>query len=103
MKRVPVLILPVVRAQIEAQVIYIAAHSVTNALAWEDRLPSAIDRIGDTKGYRVNQQLTDGAGETIRTYVFERTYLIHYRVVRDELIEGISFRHGARLSDGKTP
>ena len=104
MKRLKVIIAPVVQRQIEAQVLYIAKDSIDNALAWEDRLRIAIENIGTVPGHAIDEVATLRLGYPIRKSVFERTYLIHYRV--DDLkqvVEIVNFRHGTRLPEKGEP
>jgi plasmid stabilization system protein ParE len=97
-KRLTVVIAPVVQDQITAQVLHIAAHSVDNALAWEERLRAAIERIGQVPGSAVDQDASDRLGVEVRKTVFERTYLIHFQVDGAAgVVRVVNFRHGARL------
>lgn len=99
MKRYGVVIPPIVQEQIRAQVLHIAQDSIDNALAWEDRLRSAIQSLGRLPGrHPVDEAASDRLGQTVHRLVFEQTYLVHY-LVNDELaaIEIVNFRHGARL------
>jgi hypothetical protein len=45
-----------VQNQILEQVLYIARHSVENALAWEDRLRAAVKGIGGLSGHAVDEE-----------------------------------------------
>jgi hypothetical protein len=56
MKQYRVLIAPVVKQQIREQMMYIAQHSVDHALAWEDRLQSAIKELAFFSGYSVGRR-----------------------------------------------
>ena len=105
MKQFRVIIPPVVQEQIRAEVLYIAADSVDVALAWEDRLRSAINAIGDLPGsHAVDQDAATRIGLTVHKMVFERTYLIHYLVNQDAAtVEIVNFRHGARLPRKEEP
>ena len=88
---------PIVQEQIRDQIRYIAQDSIHNALAWEDRLRRAIE-IGDMPGHAIDEDASDRLGFTIRKCVFEKTYLIHYRLsaaLTD--VEIVNFRHGIRL------
>jgi plasmid stabilization system protein ParE len=98
MKRFTVRVSPDAQEQILEQVFYIARDSVDNALAWEVRVRAAMNSIGDAPGHAVDEDASRRAGETIREFVFERTYLIHYRVDEQaSLVDIVNFRHGARL------
>jgi plasmid stabilization system protein ParE len=97
-KRLTVLIPPIVQEQIRAQVFYIAQDSIDNALAWEDRLRAAIDAIGKAPGHAIDEDASGRLGYVIQKYVFERTYLIHYVVDGAAgTVRLVNFRHGARL------
>jgi plasmid stabilization system protein ParE len=97
-KRYRVVIPPIVAEQVRDQVLHIARDSIDNALAWEDRLRAAIKGLGNMPGFSVDQDASARLGEPIRRYVFERTYLIHYRVTEaTRRVDVINFRHGARL------
>lgn len=63
MKRLTVIIAPAVEDQITAHVFRIAADSVDNALAWEDRIRTAIDNIGDAPGLAIDEA---GWGNVLR-------------------------------------
>jgi plasmid stabilization system protein ParE len=91
-------IAPVVSHQIREQVFYIAQHSIDYALAWEDRLATAIQGLSDMPGYAVDEEASQRLGYEVRKYVFEGTYLVHFRVDEEaSLIRVINFRHGSRL------
>ena len=93
-----VIIAPVVQEQITAQMLHIAADSVDNALAWEDRLRGAIGKIGDVPGFAVDEAASDRLGFEVRKFVFEKTYLVHFTVDDDAgVVRVVNFRHGARL------
>jgi plasmid stabilization system protein ParE len=103
-RRYRVIISPTVQQQITARVLYIAKDSVDNALAWEDRRRSAVEAIGDMPGHAVDEDANDRLGYAVRKYVFERTYLVHYRVDEtDGVVRIVNFRHGARLSGRDEP
>lgn len=98
MKHLNVLIPPMVQEQIRSQVFYIARDSIDNALAWEDRLLAAISALGSTPGYTIDEEASRRLGEIIHKYVFEKTYLIHYRIEDERgTLDIVNFRHGARL------
>ena len=88
-----------VAAQIREQVLFIAQHSIDNALAWEDWLSREIQAIRQMPaGHPVDEAATHRLGATVRKVVFERTFLIFYTI--DEVnrrIEIVHLRHGARL------
>jgi plasmid stabilization system protein ParE len=98
-KKLRVIIPPIVQEQILAQVLYIARDSIDHALAWEDRLRTAINRIGMMpKGNAVDAAASARIGEEVRKMVFERTYLVFYRINEaSRSVEVINFRHGAQL------
>jgi len=98
MKRLKVVIPPSVQEQIRDQLLYIAEDSIDNALAWEDRLRASINGIGNMHGHAIDEAASARLGETIRKCVFEKTYLIHYRVnTAAGTVEIVNFRHGSRL------
>ena len=98
MKRLDVNVSEHVKQQIREQVLYIANDSIRYAFAWEDRLLAAIDGIGDLPGHAVDEDASRRLGRTMRKFVFEGTYLIHYRVNDSAgVVEIDNFRHGARL------
>lgn len=103
--RYRVVIPPVVEEQIRAQLLYIAEDSIDHALAWEDRLRNAIQSIGRLPGgHAVDEAASQRVGETVHKMVFEKTYLIHYRVKANAaMIEIVNFRHGARLPRNREP
>ncbi len=90
---------PVVQEQLRAQVLYIARDSIDNAIAWEERLRSAIKGIGELGGgHAIDEDAGERIGITVHKMVFERAYLIHYLVKEDAaIVEIVNFRHGARL------
>lgn len=98
MKRYRVTIAPVVVEQIRAQVLHVAADSIDNAFAWEDRLNQAIRNLGEMPGFAVDEEASARRGYSVRKYVFENTYPVHFAV--DEtagVVQIVNFRHGARL------
>jgi plasmid stabilization system protein ParE len=104
-KRLTVFIAPTAEDQIIAQVLHIAADSIDNALAWEQRLRRALENIGDVpSGHPIDEDASDRLGHTVRKAVFEQTYLLHFTV--DEaagVVRIVNFRHGARLPRGIEP
>ena len=96
MKRLDVIVSTEVRRQISDMVFYIARDSIDNALAWESRLLATLDALGDAHGYAVDESASERVGFTVRKVVFEKTYLIHYRVTA-AAVEIVNVRHGARL------
>lgn len=76
MKRLTVIIAPAVERQIDAQAFLIAADSVDNALAWENRLRTALYNIGDAPGLAIDEDVSERLGYIVRKTVFEGTYLI---------------------------
>lgn len=99
MKKYRVIISPDVEEQIRAQVLYIARDSIDNALAWEDRLRAQILRLGSLPtGFAIDEGTSARLGEEIHKMVFEKTYLVFYRVnTARRQVELLNFRHGARL------
>lgn len=99
MKKYRVIIPPIVQDQIWQHVLYIARDSIDNALAWEDRLRAEIRRIGSLPaGYAIDEAASARLGQEVRKLVFEKTYLIFYRVNAERSrVELLNFRHGARL------
>lgn len=104
MKRFAVIVPPDVEQQILEYVLHIAHDSIDNALAWEDRVRAAMKAIGQTPGHAIDEDATVRAGVTIHKVVFEKTYLIFYRV-NDAAgtVEIANFRHGARLPNRGEP
>jgi plasmid stabilization system protein ParE len=102
-KHLRVIIPPEVREQIREQLEFIALDSVDNALAWEDRLIAAINALSSTPGHAVDRDASDRVGQTVRKLVFEKTYLIHYRVKENISVEIVNFRHGSRLPRRNEP
>lgn len=96
MNRLPVIVPPEVKELIRDQVRYIARHSIDNALAWEDRVRSALDSLGEVHAHAIDEDASRRVGQQLRKLVFEGTYLIHYRV-EPAAVEVAGFRHGARL------
>jgi plasmid stabilization system protein ParE len=93
-----------VRQQIREQVLYIARDSVDNALAWEDRPAAAIDGLADFHGHAIDEEASKRLAYSVRKLVFERTYLVHYRV--DDAaseVRVVRVRHGARLPKADEP
>jgi hypothetical protein len=86
-----------VRDQITEQVLYTAADSIDNALAWEDRLCAAIGQLAWVTGFAIDEDASDRLGFALHKLVFERTYLIHYELDDPaNTVHVTSFRHGAR-------
>lgn len=102
--RYAVIVPPDVKRQIRAQVLYIARDSIDNALAWEDRVRDAMSALGDFHGHAIDEDASRRARQTLRKTVFERTYLIHYRVDdAGHRVVVVGIRHGARLPDVGEP
>ena len=99
MKQYAVEVPPSVLDIIDELTLRIALDSVANAVAWEGRLREAMRRTGDMPhGYPVDEDVTADLKHEVRKVVFERTYLIFYRVHDDrETVEILNVRHGARL------
>jgi plasmid stabilization system protein ParE len=104
MRRLAVEILPAVEASICEQVVYIAQDSIDRALAWEVRLRTMIEDLADFHGHAVDHATSRRLGEEVRKVVFEKTYLVYYRIRKVEgLVEVINVRHGARLPRRNEP
>ena len=104
MKQYSVIIPPDVKQQIREQVLYIAQDSIDRALAWEDRVRVSMLALGDFYGHAVDEDASERVQQTLRKTVFERTYLIHYRV--DDAagkVVVVGFRHGAREPEANEP
>jgi plasmid stabilization system protein ParE len=87
-----------VNSQIVEQVLYVAADSISAALNWEDRLRASIDNLGNFYGHAVDQEASERVGGTVRKFVFEKTYLVHYEVDAEAgVVYVINLRHGSRL------
>ena len=104
MKRLDVILSPLVKNQIDTQFVYIAQSEYDNAVAWEDRLCAAIEDIGEMHGHAIDEDASTRVGYPVRKCVFEGTYLIHYRI---DAVAGaihiINFRLGARLPERGEP
>lgn len=97
MKRLKVTVTNKVFEQIDEQVLFIAQHSVDNAIAWERRLLAELKGLADCHGHAIDEVALDRLGRPFRKLVFERNYLIHY--VADEAsgrVDVVGLRHGAR-------
>lgn len=104
MKRFSVHIPHDVQEQITVQTLHIAQDSVDHALAWEQRLSEAIQDIGNMPGFAIDEDASARLGYTLRKYVFEGTYLVHFTV--DEaagIVRLVNFRHGTRLPRREEP
>jgi plasmid stabilization system protein ParE len=104
-KKYRVLIPQVVQDQIHAQVLYIARDSVNNALAWETRLRAAFKELATLPTRNpVDATASDRIGERVRKMVFERTYLVFYRIREsNRAVDILNFRHGAHLPQAGEP
>ena len=95
MKRYRLVVAPIVHEQIREQVLFIAQHSIENALAWEDRLEQAIKGLTSVTGDAIDEEASDRLGFTLHRLVFGSSYLIHYTI--DEpagVVRVVNFRHG---------
>jgi hypothetical protein len=101
-KKFRIIIAPVVQDQIRTQVLYIARDSIDNALAWESRLCLAIKDISTLPTRNpIDEQASARIGQQVRKLVFERTYLLFYRISQEKRsVDLLNFRHGARLPRG---
>ena len=99
MNQYRVIISPDVEEQIRAQVLYIARDSIDNALPREDRLRAGILHLGSLPtGFAIDEAASARLGQEVRKLVFDKTYLIFYRVnAKGHTIDLLNFRHGARL------
>lgn len=89
---------PAVEDLVTEQVLFIARHSIDNALAWESRLRAAIRTLADTPMMPIDPDASDRLGRTVRKLVFEKTYLVHFWLDDPvSVIRVIGFRHGGRL------
>ena len=103
MKRYVVYVPEWVALEIQGQVLHIALDSVDRALAWESRLVSAINGIGEHPGYAEDEKMSRHFGRTVRRMVFESRYLVFFSVKESAgVIEVLHFRHGARQSLGES-
>jgi plasmid stabilization system protein ParE len=99
-----VVIRPIVREHIADPIRYIARHSIDNALKWDDRLQAVLNALGSFHGHAIDVEASRRAGYTVHKFVFEGTYLIHYRVdAALAQVEVVNFRHGARLPRRNEP
>jgi plasmid stabilization system protein ParE len=96
-----IIIAPIVEEQIRDQALYIAKDSIDKALAWETRLRKEINAIGEIPGHAIDEELSKQIGHPIRKKVFERMYLIHYRIIDATVVEILNFRHGMRKPLGE--
>lgn len=105
MKSYRVILSPTVQDQIWEQVKFIAVDSIDHALNWEDRLRREVLNLGTMpRRYPVNQAASERSGEPVRKMVFERTYLLFYRInLESRSVEILNFRHGARLPRANEP
>jgi len=81
--RLQVQVTEAANSQILDQVLYIAADSISNALAWEARLRAALERLSDFHGHVIDEEISRRLGYTAHKLVFERTYLVHYYIDED--------------------
>jgi plasmid stabilization system protein ParE len=99
-KRLQVRVTDGTSSQILDQVLYIAADSTSNALAWETRLRATLECLSDFHGHVIDEEVSRRLGYTTHKLVFERTYVLHYHVDLDAgFVYVVNFRHGARLSE----
>lgn len=99
MKRHQIYIPSDIERLILAQVLHIAEDSIDRALAWEDRLRSAIRDLGILPGKcAVDEEVSSRYGDEVRKLVFERTYLVFYWINESaRTIDILQFRHGAQF------
>ena len=67
MKRLTVILAPDVQTRIDEQLLYIAADSVHNALAWQDRLMRAIYDLQDFYGHAIDEDASKQLGHPVRS------------------------------------
>lgn len=103
MKRFRVIIPPIVQELIRAQVMFIARDSIDHALAWEDRLRAAMKGLTALPARNaIDHAASERVGQPIRKLVFDKTYLVFYRIREtDAAVDILNFRHGARLPQPK--
>jgi plasmid stabilization system protein ParE len=104
-KKFRIIIAPIVQDQIRTQVLYIARDSINSALAWESRLRSAVKNIAILPTRNpIDNAAPARIGQQIRKMVFERTYLLFYRISHEKRsIDILNFRHGTRLPHDYEP
>lgn len=102
MIRYVVVIPPAIRNLILTRVMQIAMDSLDNALAWESRLITAINSIGDAPaGYAIDPDASAEQDTLVRKYVFERTYLVFFEIDEPKQTVIVThFRHGAQMPPG---
>jgi plasmid stabilization system protein ParE len=103
-KRLLVSAVPEAEEAILRQVLYIAQDSVDNALAWENRLRTAVKGLATFHGHAIDENTSKKLGYPIQKLIFEGTYLIFYHV--DDTageVRVVNFRHGARLPLAEEP
>ena len=96
MKSLPIVLSLDAARQLDELVLYIAKDSFPNALAWEARITATLHALEDMHGHAIDEDASDRVHQQVRKTVFERTYLIHYRVT-ETTVEIVNIRHGARL------
>jgi len=69
-KRHQLTLAPMVIDHIRAQVFHIAEDSIDPALAWEDRLLTAIKNLADFSGYAVDEEASARLGYPLYRLVF---------------------------------
>jgi len=103
-KRHQLTLAPMVVDHIRTQVFHIAQDSIDPALAWEDRLLTAIKNLADFSGYAVDEEASARLGYPLYRLVFERTYLVHFTIDKAAgVIRIVNFRHGSRLPKAGEP
>jgi len=104
-KKYRVIVPPIVQNQIRTQASFIAQDSIANALAWEKRLRTAIEDLAmlPTRN-AVDKLASRRIGQDVRKMVFDRIYLVFYRIREsNRAIDILNFRHGARLPQADEP
>lgn len=98
MKRYHVIVPLKVENQIVTRVMQIAEDSWDNALKWDARIRTAIQRIGnEPHGYPVDPILSRQLDQTVRKYVFEQAYLLFFTIDEEKIVIVFAeFRHGSR-------
>ncbi len=84
--------------QITEAFLFIADDSPENAFKWEARIIKLIQDLSFLPGYALDEAATERLGYPVHKYVFERNYLIHFRIEHSRrIVQVINFRHVARL------
>jgi plasmid stabilization system protein ParE len=104
-QRHTVIVTKMVKAQVVDQMLYISADSIDHAFAWESRILSAMDILGEFPfRFPIDSAAFDRFGQCIRKMIFEKIYLV-FCVVNDanQTVHIVNLRHGARLPQRGEP